>query len=154
VRKQSPPSRQRLLRSDPLLRVMPWRIFAVFHPIERVLDRMERDGTVDAVGGAAVFREPSGWYDLVAAIEGVIDFHRLAEARHRIPCQIAALERLAKKLNLGAPLFQSDIDAARADITACKRQAAQLRLSQATDIIETVRIQMELDRLMPERKTA
>ena len=37
-------------RIDPLLRHVPWKIAAVFFPLERVLSRLEIDGTVETAG--------------------------------------------------------------------------------------------------------
>lgn len=131
---------------DPTLRTQPWKVLAVFDPIERVLHRMQADGTIDAVGGVAVFQDNGDLYEIVPAIEGVIEFHRIARDRYRLDCDLAGLERLAKKLHHSAPIFQADIDAVQVSIDSCKRQAMALRQSQATDIIDTVRISMALDK--------
>jgi hypothetical protein len=133
---------------DPLLRTQPWRIFAVFEPIEAILSRMERDGTIDAASGVPVFCEhgAGGWYEVGPALEGVLQFHEIAASRYALPCDLAGLQRITKKLEVGAPIFEADIAAARASINSCKRQAMALRQSQACDIVDTVRISMELDR--------
>ena len=134
---------------DPLLRHQPWRIYAVFEPIETILTRMERDGTIDAASGVPVFCEhgAGGWYEVGPALEGVLQFHEIAASRYGMPCDLAGLQRVAKKLDVGAPIFEADIAAARASINSCKRQAMGLRQSQAIDIIDTVRISMALDKL-------
>jgi hypothetical protein len=141
---------------DPMLRTQPWKIYSVFDPIERVLHRMESEGTIDAAGGVAVFHEDSkgGWYEIVPAIEGIIEFHQIAQSRYGLPCDISGLSRLAKKLDHSAPIFPADIAAARASINSCKQQAMTLRQSQATDIIETVRISMALDNIKGSRHAA
>lgn len=133
---------------DPLLRTQPWKIYAVFEPIETILTRMERDGTIDAASGVPVFCEhgAGGWYEVGPALEGVLQFHEIATRRYALPCDPSGLQRIAKKLDVGAPIFEADIAAARASINSCKRQAMALRQSQATDIIDTVRISMALDR--------
>ncbi len=134
---------------DPLLKHQPWRIFAVFHPLESVLDRLEREGTVDAVGRQIVFREESRGelYDLPAALRGVIEFHQLAEVKYSIDGETGAMEKFANKLEYGMPVFESDIAAVRENIATCKRQAMALRVSQATALIDAVRIGAEVDRL-------
>ncbi len=141
--------RRRPTSADLPLRLTPWKVYAVWEPIERILHRMEADGTVDVVGSTPVFREDGrgGWYEITAAMDGVIEFHQLAQARYSIPCRTDALSRLGRKLNAAAPIFQADIDAARADIAVCKQQAMRLRASQASDLIETIRVQMEVERL-------
>ena len=134
---------------DPLLKHQPWRIFAVFHPLESVLDRLEREGTVDTVGRQIVFREESAGelYDLPAALRGVIEFHQLAEVKYSIDGETGAMEKFANKLEYGMPVFESDIAAVRENIATCKRQAMALRVSQATALIDAVRIGAEVDRL-------
>ena len=134
---------------DPLLKHQPWRIFAVFHPLESVLDRLERDGTVDAVGRQIVFREASAGdlYDLPAALRGVIEFYRLAQEKYGLDAETGAMEKFANKLDYGMPVFEEDLAAVRADILSCKRQSMALRVSQAAGLIDAVRIGAEVDRL-------
>ena len=133
---------------DPYLRLVPWRIDATFAPLERVLHRIEADGEVDVAGRQIVFREDmrGGWYDLLAALGGIIEFHQIAESRHGIGADLAPLIRLYTKLDKCAPLFETDLEAARRAIDSCKRAAQRLRASQAISIVDTVRISCELDK--------
>lgn len=129
----------------------PWKVELVFGPIERILHRIEIDCTVDCVQGRPVFYEDGngGWYEVVEALRGVIEFHQLAEARHGLPVDLEGMIRVANKLNSGAPLFEQDIALARANIETCKRQALRLTLDEAEDILNTIRISMELDKIKP-----
>ena len=123
----------------------------VFGPIERILHRLEADCTIDSAQGRPVFHEDGkgGWYDVVEALRGVIAFHQLAEARHGIAADVDGLIRFANKLHSGAPIFEQDLALVRANIDTCKRQALRLLLDEATDIVQTIRIGMELDKLKP-----
>lgn len=134
-------------KPDPLLRTQPWRIVTVFGPIERILHRLETDGTVEVAGQYVVFKEDGrgGWYDAVAALRGVIQFHELASTRHKLPIDVQPLVKFANKLEASSPLFEEDIAKVRSCIAACKRQALQLRLSQADDIVKTIQISMRID---------
>lgn len=133
-------------KPDPLLRTQPWKIAAVFGPIERILAQLEIDGTIEVAGRQVVFKEDSrnGWYDAVEALRGVIEFHQLAQSRHDHPANVDALIKFANKLEAGAPIFEADLDQVRADIASCMRQAMQLRVSQAEDIVQTIQISMRL----------
>lgn len=133
---------------DPLLRTQPWKVLAVFAPLERLLHRIETDGTVDVAGRQIIFREDGegGWYDLPAAMCGVAEFHDIAARRYGIPADTAALWKLAAKLDAGSPVFESDIAAVRESIVECKRQALSLRVSQANDIIKTIQIAEHLEK--------
>lgn len=97
--------------------------------------------------GLQSLNSTGGWYDVVAALRGVIDFHQLAAERYGIPAGTAALVKFANKLQLDSPIFEADIAAVRANIESCKRQAMQLRVSQATDLLQTVQVSAELDRI-------
>lgn len=133
------------------LSAQPWKISTVFDPIERILHRLEADCTIDSAQGRPVFYEDghSGWYDLVEAIRGLIDFHQIAEARHGIAADTDGLIRFANKLHSSAPIFEQDLALVRANIDTCKRQALRLTIDEATDIVQTIRIGMELDKLKP-----
>lgn len=142
-------------KPDPLLKTQPWKVTMVFGPIERILHRLEADGTIEVAGRQIVFKEDGrgGWYDAVAALRGVVQFHELAASRHNLPIDVQPLVKFANKLDAGMPIFESDIAAVRACIADCKRQALQLRVSQATDIVQAIQISMEMDKIN-ERKAA
>ncbi len=136
-------------RLDPYLRTCPWKVFAVWRPIESILHRMEADGTVEVARWQVIFREDSagGWYDAVAALRGIIQFHEIAATKLNRPANVGALEILANKLEYGSPIFETDLTAVRACIATCKSQAMQLRISEATSIVDTVRISAEMEKL-------
>jgi hypothetical protein len=118
----------------------PWRVVAVFHPIERILHRIESDGTIDACQGQPVFYEhgKAGWYEFVGAIRGLIHFHELAAERLNEPAAVAGMVRLANKLDTGAPLFESDLQRCRESIAECKRQALSLTIRMADELLRIV----------------
>lgn len=136
-------------KPDPLLKCQPWKVLAVFSPLEQILTQLEKDGTVDVAGRQVVFREDmrGGWYDMVAALRGVIDFHELAEQLHGVPANVEAMRKFANKLEASMPIFEQDLAAVRECIRSCWKQAMTLRVSQATSIVDTVRIRGELSRL-------
>lgn len=127
----------------------PWKVTAVFYPLDRILHQIEADGTVDVIQGKAVFNEcmRGEWYEMAPAMEGIIEFHELANRRHGLEADTAGISRLAKKLEYASPIFESDIEAAKKSIDSCKREALKLTLDQAQDILDTVRISSELEKL-------
>ena len=143
---------------DPLLKCMPWKVMMVFQPLETVLNRLENEGTIDVAGRQVVFKEDmrGGWYDMVAALRGVIQFNELAERLHGVPANIDAMRKFANKLESSMPVFEQDIADVRECIRSCWKQALTLRVSQATSIVDTVRIGAEMERLglVDERKAA
>lgn len=127
----------------------PWKITAVYYPLDRILHQIESDGTVDVIQGKAVFNEcmRGEWYEMAPAMEGIIEFHELANSRHGHKADTSGISRLAKKLEYASPIFESDIEAAKKSIDSCKREALKLTLDQAQDILDTVRISSELEKL-------
>lgn len=135
-------------KPDPLLCETPDTLIEVFQPVESVLERIERDGTIDVAGRHVVMHvDGQGDYDMIAALRGLIEFHQIAERRHGLPADVSALVKFANRLDAGAMLFESDIAAIRQCIAYCKRQAAGLRISQARDIVRTIQISAEFDKL-------
>lgn len=136
-------------KPDPLLKCVPWRIFAVFAPIEQILSRLEADGTIEVSGRQVVFKEDSkgGYYDAPAALRGVAQFHDIAAERYGIPADTDALWKFAAKLDAGMPLFETDIAAVRSSIASCKQQAMRLRVSQAESVLRTVQISEQMDKI-------
>lgn len=145
MRKRAKPRRH----ADPLLRTCPWKITAVWHPIEQILSRLRRSGEIDVAGTQVVFYEDGrgGWYDMIEAMRGVIQFHEIAASRLNIAVDVSGLVKFANKLEAAMPLFDADLDAVRKSMDSCMRQALNLRLSEALDIIDTVRISGEMEKL-------
>ena len=136
---------------DMRLACQPWKIEATYSPIERILFRLEADGTVDVSQGKPVFHEDmrGGWYNMAAALNGIVDFHTLAEKRHGFAVDTEPLRKLANKLEYCAPIFENDIARARQSIESCKRQALRLTVDEADDLLTTCRIGFELEKLSP-----
>lgn len=80
----------------------------IFSPLERVLHRLEADGTVEAGGRQIVFKEDSkgGWYDLPAALRGVVGF--TGSPRAVTSCRSRSMQCGGSRTSLrraGSPIF-------------------------------------------------
>ena len=142
-----PRSRPAASRDGTRLAAMPWKIDATWAPLDRVLARIEIDGTVETAKGRPVLYDDAngGWYEMAPAIDGLVDFHRIAAARHGWDLDLRPLEKLAAKLRLSSPLFEADLEAVLACADRCKRLAGRLTLAEAQDILQTVRISIALE---------
>lgn len=132
------------------LRSMPWKVSEVFAPVEAVISRIERDGTVDACKGKPVFLEPGrgGWYEMAPAIDGITSFHQLAAKRLGIALDTTGLEKLARKLDYGTPLEAADLARARETIDTLKRFALNhLTLGQAKEVLRDSQIAWKLEKI-------
>jgi len=131
-------------RIDPGMRTMaqaPWRMQMTFGPMEQILKTIETTGDIDADKDGAVYRAPGhhAWHSMAGAIAGFAEFYE-AHARisgKEMPTQ--ALRRLANKFEYGVMIFQSDIDAVRADLAALKTETLPMTENYATAVLETMR---------------
>ena len=144
------PVRKPKANSDNIpLRACPWKIRDVFDPIEKVLDGIARHGTVEEARGRVVFSVPEeGRFELVPAIEGLVDFHLIAAKNHGVTLHLGPLSRFAKSLEVGKPVTMLELRNARAAIDEMKLFALRhLTVGEAKSTLTTFRIQMELERL-------
>ena len=132
--------------ADLTLAERPERLQGAWGPLERLLDGIEATGDIDTARGKPIFREGNAWYEIAPAVDGIVEFHAMAYDRHGIYANTAPQVRLSRKLDLGAPLFESDISAARSCIAMCKCQAARLTVGQAVSIVRTIQIGIEIRR--------
>jgi hypothetical protein len=131
------------------LATQPWRIAASLDPVEKILDQIERTGCVDSAKGEVIFKDAGSahYYSAVPALRGITEMFELAAKRKAWPLDITALNRLATKLDVACPLVQSDIKAARTALAAIRHYAPTLTLGEADDLVNTVRISQEMERI-------
>jgi hypothetical protein len=131
------------------LALTPWKVDAVWAPLERMLARLEIDGTVDTAMGKPVLHDDAnrGWYEIAPAIEGIAQFHEIAATRHGWQIDLRPLHKLAAKLRHGSPVFAADIAAVRACADRCKRHAMQMTGREAEDVLQTVRISIQMEQV-------
>lgn len=136
-------------KHDPYLRVQPWKVLAVFQPIESIIHRLKMDGTVEVEGAEVVFTETSTGhrYNMIEALRGVIEFFDIATGRYGIQFPTFSMTRFANKLDLCAPIFEDELGPLLSEVDECKRLAMGLRVSQAEDVLKTVKISEQMDRL-------
>lgn len=149
ARSREPRGHQRAVTDRRLLKLAltPWKVQAVWAPLDQVLSRIELDGTVETAMGKPVLHDDanSGWYEIAPAVEGIAQFHEIAAARHGWAIDLGPLHRIAAKLRYGSPIFASDIAEVRACAETCKRHALQLTGTEAEDILQTVRISAAME---------
>ncbi|MBS1170602.1 MAG: hypothetical protein H6R01_1520 [Burkholderiaceae bacterium] len=137
-------------QSNPRLIAQPWKTAAVFDPIERIVDQLERDGTVTVtLDGMPVFLNTDGkWYSSVAAIEGVIQAFEIHSGRTNHALPIRPLHQLATKLRIGMPIFSSDTTAVRAALNVLRRAGNSLTADEAAELAQAVSISAAMDKVM------
>ena len=66
-------TRQKPSRADLPLRLIPWNIHGVWAPLDRILAKLELDGTAEYSGGEPVLYDPgtNDWHNSARAIRGI-----------------------------------------------------------------------------------
>lgn len=136
-------------KPDPIIKTQPWKVLAVYSPIEQIIDRLEIDGTVLTAGRQIIFSDAScnEVHDAIESLMGIIDFHKIANDRFEVKADYAAIEKLANKLEAGMVIFDTDLHAIRAAINSCKRQMLSMRVSQAESLVRDVQLGIEFDKI-------
>lgn len=131
------PGRRGVDGSNIRLSAQPWKIHAVFAPLEQLLAQIELTGCVDECQGRAVFMEhgAGGYYELAPAIRGIVDFHDLAASRHGVPLDTRPLTTLANKIEYDTPLVENDLARARDCINRLKSFATRLTAGEAKQLL-------------------
>lgn len=132
-----------------LLKSQPWKMQAVFGPLESILDQLERDGTVDIAGnGAPIFKDQNDghWYCTVSALNGVIDAYEIHERRFSRSLNLEPLRRLSNKLRIGMPIFESDTKDSRACLARMRVETMRMTADYAKQLIKDFQIKEALEK--------
>ena len=133
-----------------LLKSEPWKLRAVFRPLECILDQLERDGTVDVTpSGVPIFKDSGdgNWYCTVTALNGVIEAYEIHERRHQRPLNLEALRVLSNKLKYGMPIFDSDTKSARGCLDRMRSETMLMTADYAKQLIKDFQIKEALERV-------
>lgn len=116
--------------------------------MERIIDDIERTGTVEVANGQPIFRhlEKSGSiaYPAAPAIDGIADFFEMFCSCRGSSMPLAGIRQFAKKLEYGMQLTQQNLDAARADMQRMPGLVLLLTQDEADSLIISVQLKSEL----------
>jgi hypothetical protein len=132
------------------LRAQPWKVAAVFNPLEAILDQLEQHGTIDATpSGVAIFKDAidGHWYESSVALMGVVDAYEIHERRTGRTIDLAALAQLANKLKYDMPIFSDDTRACRACLVRMKVETIQMTAGYAKQLIKDFQIKEEMEKV-------
>ncbi|CAB3730187.1 hypothetical protein LMG22037_05513 [Paraburkholderia phenoliruptrix] len=130
------------------LRAQPWKIHAVFEPVEAILDEIELSGMVSVTEeGKPIFSElaHNDVYEFVPSLCGLIDAFDLHAERNALPIVTNALKTVCVKLDKGQMLDQFDLAGARESIAALKKQSGDMEADYAYRLIRDIQIKFELE---------
>ena len=133
------------------LRSQPWKVAAVFNPLESIINQLEREGTIDiARDGTAVFKDANdgNWYDSSVAILGVVDAYEIHERRHQRTLGLEPLRRLSNLLKYGMPIFEKDTRAARECLHRMRAETIEMTADYAKQLIKDFQLMEELQKVV------
>ena len=136
---------------DVLLKTQPWRLKAMFDPLESIVRQLEQDGTMDIAGnGTPIFQDHNDrehWYETHVALIGVCEAFELSSERTGRPLDMTSLRQLANKMQYHMPIFEADTRACWACFAEMRRECMGMTVSYAQDLIQVIRIREELKRV-------
>ncbi|WP_276268935.1 hypothetical protein [Cupriavidus basilensis] len=133
------------------MRTRPWQLNAAFAPLESLLDRIERDGTLELSEAGVPVYTASGdgkAYSLVAVIQGMAEMFDIARLRDPTCPRTELLHRLAELLEQDGLLTPADIAGCHQCLAALRAYAASLPHQEMSDIVRTAQIKFRLDALL------
>lgn len=135
-------------QGDVKLSTQPWRVAAMFGPLEAVIRQIEESGTVTTdVQGMPIFKDANDgtWYATCPAIEGVIDAYATHEIRSGRAMPLDSLRRFAKKLEYSSPLTDEDCAAVKRDLITLRRETMAMTIAYASSLVTTTQLKIELE---------
>ncbi|ENO76555.1 hypothetical protein B447_17466 [Thauera sp. 27] len=142
-------SRQKPRRADLPLRLIPWNIHGVWAPLDRILTKLEIDGTAEYVDGEPKLYDPgtNGWHNSAQAIRGIAEFYQVAARRKAwkdVPTE--PITRFARLLELDDEITQQDIDDVRSCSAVLRKLAGSLTLREARAYLDETCIKIEVEK--------
>jgi hypothetical protein len=143
--------RPKLVGENIKLKMQPWKVRAVFQPLEAILDQLEQQGTVDATpAGVAIFRDAvdGHWYESCEAITGVAEAYEIHEIKTGRQLNLVPLRQLANKLKYSMPIFSADTEACRACLSRMRAETIEMTAGYARDLIKDFQIKEQLEKVV------
>ena len=144
-------------RGDLPLRLLPWNIHGVWAPLDRILAKLEIDGTAEYSGGEPVLYYPgtNDWHNSAQAIRGIAEFYQVAARRKGWKgVQTEPITRFARLLELDDEITQQDIDDVRACSIPLRKLAGSLTLREAKACLNDTCIKIEVEKAGLTREAA
>jgi hypothetical protein len=136
------------VRDNVKLRCEPYKVDAVFAPLEAIIKQLETDGTINvSISGCPMFidHESGEWFDAISGLNGLIDAFEIHERRSGCDLNLAPLKMLSSRLEYGMPLFVNDIQQIKQTITRMREATMEMTAGYARDLIRDFQIKDEIE---------
>jgi len=136
------PYRPKYTEANIKLKFQPWKVHAVFSPLESILEQLEDEGTIDVAGANPVFQDHNDgcWYQSAPAIRGVVEAYQIHERRTGVPLDLEPLRVLANKIEYGMPIFEADTKACWECLARMRRETMEMTAAYARELINDYKI--------------
>lgn len=136
-------------RNQVKLKYEPWRLKAVFDPLNGILDQLEQEHTVTIAGehDQPVFMDlgTGQWHDTPAALLGFIDLFEIFELRFGQALPLEPLRVLHRKLSHGDLIDNHDTRAVRDAVAVLHGACLGITVAQADELVRDYRIKEEIE---------
>ena len=129
------------------VRTQPWRLDAMFGPLEEMLLHIAREGTLEETeAGALLYVSPSSGkpYEVPEAIDGYADIFTLVRSRDPACPDVAPLHKVVAQLRAGA-VTEAAIEAALSSLAAVRAYASGQPVHVIADAARSVALRLLLD---------
>lgn len=138
-------------KADPmraLAATQPWKVNAVFAPLDNIFAQLQQDGTVHTERGVPVYWDTKSnqWHEIEPALGGLIDYYEIATRRHQVNIDLQPLTTFCNRLGAGTPLTLENVAAAQATTNLLRQFALHhLTIGEANDILTSAKIKFEIE---------
>lgn len=124
---------------------MMFKSYAVLEPMMKVIDQLEKNGTIDTVKGNAVIVAADEMYDTHAALGGLIHHFEIFELRYQVHLPLEPFREFHRGLPYQMPVTESLLKRMKDSIAPLQRFLAWQTSEEAADIVKTVQVAAELE---------
>lgn len=116
----------------------------VLCPIQSIINRLDIDGTVDTVDGRPVFNDGGDLYEIVPALDGLLDWIGLYAKKSGRHINLEPFEQLKQQLHFSMPIQATTFNACKAMLPEMQRFVALMPAKEALSNLTTVQISGKL----------
>ena len=122
-------------------------IYAVFSPVYRVIDQMERDGTIDVAGdGMAVYKaaKDGKWYSFADGLLGLVETYEIWERRSGRNLNMLPIRQIIARIKYDTAITEIETRAARSAVDRMRYATMRMTAYEAEEMLRDFQIKEEL----------
>lgn len=126
----------------------------ILQPLERLIEGLEVEGTVDTINGKVVVfdRFRNEWYEVAPAIRGFLDVFDIINRRHGAGIDISLIGQLAARLEYGAPITPKETERAKLGLAQIRTVIRSLPAEALVNAINDADLKIALEQKIQEEE--